>query len=254
MAPPKKPASRSANKPLAGLLFGLCGLLSLLLCGQAMAQAGAVANLSGPLSAKKDDGSVRVLALNSTVHSGDTLYTEKDTYARVKFADGGEITLRPDSQFKIENFAHSAEKPDEGNAFFRLLKGGLRAVSGLIGKGSNQDRYRMSTSTATIGIRGTHFGLLFCQDDCAGIKTASGKTPENGLHVDVAEGAVVVSTQAGSAQVAAGQNALVRSANTLPQPVAPENSVKVQIIQSVMSDKSKPGGVGQNNDPECVVQ
>jgi hypothetical protein len=248
MARPKKPDFRSATKQLAFILLGL------LAYGTATAQAGAVLNLSGPLSAQKEDGSIRALGVNSSIQSGDTLYTEKDTYARLKFTDGGEITLRPNSQFKIESFAHTPEKPEDGNAFFKLIKGGLRAVSGLIGKGLNKDSYRMNTSTATIGIRGTHFGLLFCQDDCAGIKTASGKTPENGLHVDVAEGAVVVSTNAGSAQFSAGQNALVRSANTVPQPVAPENSVKIQIIQSVMTDKNKPDGAGQNSDSECIVQ
>lgn len=234
---------------------------SLLLTGTVLAAdpanppppAGAVANLSGPLSAKGEDGSMRVLGINSAVRSGDTLYTEKDTYARVKFADGGEITLRPNSQMAIEKFEHAVDKPNDGNAFFRLVKGGLRAISGLIGK-NRREGYRMDTPTATIGIRGTHFGLIFCQDDCGNIKTASGGTPENGLHVDIAEGAVFVSTQAGGAQFSAGENALVRTKNDVPLRIAPENAIKVPPMAPNLGDRNRQGNIGQISDQECVVQ
>lgn len=55
---------------------------------------------------------------------------------------------------------------DSSRAFFRLVKGGFRTVSGLIGK-VNQDDYRVSTPVATIGIRGTRYGVRICQGECA---------------------------------------------------------------------------------------
>lgn len=118
--------------------------------------AGTVINLSGPLLAKKPDGTVKVLSLKSSVEQGDTLVSEKDTYARIKFIDNSEITLRPNTQFKIENFTFEEGKPEKDSAVFNLVKGGLRAVTGTLGK-RNHEKFGLNTPTATIGIRGTIF-------------------------------------------------------------------------------------------------
>jgi len=79
---------------------------------------GVVAHLSGPLMDRKADGTVKVLAPKSEVESGDTLVSEKNTYAQIRFIDNSEITLRPGTTFKIENFAYDAEKPDGDSAAF----------------------------------------------------------------------------------------------------------------------------------------
>ncbi len=120
------------------------------------APVGTVTDLSGPLLARKADGVVKVLAQKSTVDQGDTLVSEKDTYARIKFVDNSEITLRPNTQFKIENFSYDEAKPEGDHAIFSLIKGGLRSITGLLGK-RNRERFGLNTPTATIGIRGTTF-------------------------------------------------------------------------------------------------
>lgn len=131
-------------------------LLLLLVGMQAHAAqvAGTVTDLSGPLLAKKSDGTVKVLAQKSQVEQGDLLVTEKDTYARIKFLDNSEVTLKPQTQFRIERFSYEEDKPQNDNLFFSLLRGGLRAVSGTVGK-RNRERTGLSTPAATIGIRGT---------------------------------------------------------------------------------------------------
>lgn len=118
--------------------------------------AGTVTHLSGPLLAKKADGTIKVLSQKSTVEEGDTLISEKNTYARIKFTDHSEITLRPNTQLKIENFSFEEGKQEKDSASFNLVKGGLRAVTGAIGKRS-RERFGLNTPTATIGIRGTIF-------------------------------------------------------------------------------------------------
>ena len=117
---------------------------------------GTVVNLNGPLLAKKSDGKTKVLALKSSVEQGDTLISEKDTYARIRFIDNSEITMRPSTQLKIDNFTFDDDKPEQDNASFNLVKGGLRAVTGTLGK-RNKEKFGMNTPTATIGIRGTIF-------------------------------------------------------------------------------------------------
>jgi hypothetical protein len=136
----------------------LCALTlgALAQAGAWAAPVGTVTDISGPLLVRKADGTVKVLTQKSTVDAGDTLVSEKDTYARVKFVDNSEITLRPNTQFKIENFSYDDAKPEKDNAIFSLIKGGLRSITGLLGK-RNHDRFSLNTPTATIGIRGTTF-------------------------------------------------------------------------------------------------
>jgi hypothetical protein len=135
------------------MLLALCGVVSASWAAQV---AGTIVQLSGPLLAKKADGVVRILSMRSEVESGDTLVTEKNTYAMVKFIDNSEITLKPSTTFKVEDFSYDAGKPDGDNASFNLVKGGLRSVTGLLGK-RNKEKFAMKTPSATIGIRGTTF-------------------------------------------------------------------------------------------------
>lgn len=150
---------------LAGLLagFNACAV-----------EVGSITHLSGPLLAKKADGTVKILAQKSIVEQGDTLVSEKATYARIKFIDNSEITLRPDSQLKVENFSYDEAKPENDHALFNLIKGGLRSVTGLLGK-RNQERFGLTTPTATIGIRGTIFIAEYVPPDQAAI-AAYGRT------------------------------------------------------------------------------
>jgi hypothetical protein len=125
---------------------------------------GKVVNLSGHLLSRNADGTMKILAQKSAVEQGDTLVTENDTYARIKFIDNSEITLRPNTQFKIENFSYDTQKPSGDNAIFELIKGGLRSITGLLGK-RNHDRFSLKTPTATIGIRGTIFIAEYVPDN-----------------------------------------------------------------------------------------
>lgn len=130
--------------------------------------AGTVTHVSGPLFAKKTDGALKILSAKSAVEQGDILVSEKGTYARIKFIDNSEITLRPNSQLKIDSFSFDEEKPEEDNAAFNLIKGGLRAITGLLGK-RNNTRFALKTPTATIGIRGTTFIAQYVPDEEAAV-------------------------------------------------------------------------------------
>ena len=216
------------------------------------ASAGQVTHLSGTLSAKRADGSSKLLAIKSEVAEGDTLSTEAESYARVKFADGGEVVLRPGTQLKIESYSYSEAKPESDNIVMNMFKGGLRAVTGLIGKRS-REKVKFATETATIGIRGTHFGALLCQNDCGGVPTTGGTAPPNGLHVDVTSGAVTMSNSAGTIQVNAGQFAFAASANTAPVPVPPQQGIQVTMPSSIAQNKGSGKGIGKGGADECKM-
>ncbi|WP_414646098.1 FecR family protein [Burkholderia sp. LMU1-1-1.1] len=248
MSLPRKPTATRhvATKSL------LQGLMLLVLCSVVSASwaaqvAGTITQLSGPLLAKKADGAVRVLSLRSEVESGDTLMTEKNTYALVKFVDNSEITLKPGTTFKVENFAFDAGKPDGDQASFSLVKGGLRSVTGLLGK-RNKEKFSMKTPSATIGIRGTTFIADLVEPSAEAVaareaylmaSTASldalaqplqplmlaqgpvlppPSSPQlpAGLYVQVLDGLINVSNTAGAQQFSAGQFGYTRSTLTPP--------------------------------------
>ena len=216
------------------------------------ATAGQITHLSGTLSAKRADGTSKLLSVKSDVLEGDTLSTETETYARIKFGDGGEVVMRPGTQLKIENYSYNAARPESDNVVMSMFKGGLRAVTGLIGK-RNREKVSFQTETATIGIRGTHFGALLCQNDCGGVPTTGGTPPPNGLHVDVTNGAITMSNKAGSVQINAGQFGFVANANTPPVPVPPQQGIQVTMPSSISQNKGGGRGVGKGDDAECKM-
>lgn len=185
--------------------------------------AGTVVHLSGPLMARKADGSVKVLARKSEVEQGDTLVAERGTYAQIRFIDNSEITLRPDTTFKIEAFAYDEARPDADNASFNLVKGGLRSVTGLLGK-RNKEKFSLKTPTATIGIRGTTFVVQYVG---AGNVPGAPNGPAApslppGLHVFVIDGLINVTNPGGAQNFAAGQFGYVPN-NISPPIVVPNN-------------------------------
>ena len=175
-------------------------------------QAATVTHLSGPLALRKADGTTKAISTGSKIDEGDTLITEKRTYARLKFNDGSEVTLKPNSQFKVDKFSFDQGKPKDDSASLNLIKGGLRTITGQIGKRGNQDSYKMKTPTATIGIRGTIYDIQYCQDDSCG-------SLNPGIYLAVMSGSVVITNSEGiqtTLQVIAGQYIYVKDASTPP--------------------------------------
>lgn len=186
---------RIAIKALAGVL--LAGSSAMAWAAQV---AGTIVNLSGPLMVKKADGSVKVLGVKSEVEQGDTLVSEKNTYAQIRFIDNSEITLRPGTTFKIEAFAYESGKPEADSASFSLIQGGLRSLTGLLGK-RNKEKFQLKTPTATIGIRGTTFVAQYVQPAAT---PQPGALPP-GLHVFVIDGGIKLTNSGGSTNFSAGQ-------------------------------------------------
>lgn len=213
--------------------------------------AATVTHLSGTVTARRDDGSpARLLGARSQVAPGETISTANDTYARMKFTDGTEVVLKPETRFKIEQFTFDEKEPQKDNMVFGLIKGGLRSVSGLLGKRS-REKVSYTTATATVGIRGTHFGMQQCSDDCANIPTVSGAALENGLHVDVAAGAVVVSNAGGNLVFQAGQFGFVQNANTAPALVPPNQGFRVTLPPNIAAASGGGRSVGGAGAEAC---
>lgn len=212
--------------------------------------AAVVTHLSGTLSARLADGTLKLLSVRSEVSEGDVLTTEKETYARLKFRDGSEVVMRPSAQLAISKFKYSEADPKSDATSLNLLKGGLRMVTGLLGKRS-PEQVSVKTTAATIGIRGTHFGLLMCNGDCKDVPTVSGTPPQDGLYADVAFGAVMISNEAGVQRVETGQFAHAAGPAAAPRLLPVQQGIQVTMPSSIASGGTQGRSVGAAKDAVC---
>lgn len=181
----KKNTGLSAVK--ASLLALICLLSSLASVSALAAAAGEVMHVSGTLSVMRPNGAILVLGQKSEIFQGDVLSTQKDSYAQINFTDGSSLTMRPFTQIKVDAYSYVADKPEADGVFFRLFKGGMRTVTGLIGKRGNQNAYRIGTATATIGIRGSIGDTIACAPSCDGV-VKGGETLQPGTHHETHSG------------------------------------------------------------------
>ncbi len=107
----------------------------------------------------------RTLGVGLPLVQGDRLTTGSASSAIVRLNDGTRLTLRPDSELVLEQYRYR-EAAADNNMVLQLLRGGLRALTGLVSK-NNSRAAAVRTPTATIGIRGTDFDARICSTDCA---------------------------------------------------------------------------------------
>lgn len=214
--------------------------------------AGEVTHLSGAVVARKPDGQSRILSIKSEVAEGDIVATADNSYARVKFADGTEAVLRPATQVKIDAYKFDEQKPQQDNVALSLLKGGMRAVTGLLAR-RNPANFRIATPSATIGIRGTHFGLQYCNKDCTGLNSPKGGSLPDGLYVDVADGVITVTSKVGSVVVSLGEFAYVLNADSQPVLVPGNEGVRTILPPQATNPALQGGTVGTLGGLECSI-
>jgi FecR protein len=140
------------------------------------------------------------LLKGSTVESGDAITTGTQGLAQIRFTDGGLVAIQPNSKFNIRNYADASDARRD-SFLVDLLEGGMRAITGLIGK-RNRDNYKVFTSTATIGIRGSAFYLAY--------------NPDGSLSVANEQDEIEVCTNAGCVGLTVGEAARVTSNTTRP--------------------------------------
>jgi len=232
--------------------FYLNSLMAVLLgatAGIALAAgAGQIQHLSGTLSVQRPDGSVRILSQKSEINQGEVLTTQKDSYAQINMTDGSSMTLRPNTQVKIESFQFAQDKPQDDSAFFRLVKGGLRTVTGLVGKRGNQDAYRIGTATATVGIRGSSGETLDCTQGCDGVVSGGDKI-EKGVYHTTYTGSYIMQNESGSQLIGEGQFGFVRDRLSAPQILPGDPGLNLRDLPFVLG-----ANTSFKQGQDCVVK
>ncbi|MBI2314045.1 MAG: FecR domain-containing protein [Betaproteobacteria bacterium] len=105
------------------------------------------------------------LQYGSSIEDKDVLRTGAASSLQVRFTDESVVSLRENSQLAIEEYKFAGREDGLEKAFLRLVKGGFRTVTGIIGR-TNRSNYAVRAETATIGIRGTDYAVRDCRGDC----------------------------------------------------------------------------------------
>src|SRR5690554_3112471 len=215
------------------------GLLSLMLPAQAATEAALVLFSHGNVVLTNNSGSYP-LEKGASVASGDTVITGEDGRIQMRFSDGGLVSLMPNSRFAVEEYSQPTAS-SEGSASVNLLKGGMRALSGSIGK-NQPDNYKLKTNVATLGIRGTQFVVVMDADV---------------MRVHVGEGRVALFNEFGDLLVDSGQHAEVMPgqapALSLTAPMF-VSSAKVDIRESEDKRKESSQSPELSDSPKEIVR
>lgn len=193
-----------------------CLLLSCLAAAPALAQeAGRVEFVTGEALVRARDGTPRAAVRGAPVGQGETVET-REGRVQLRMADAAYISLQPRTELRLDEYAPARPGAEE-RGLLSLLRGGLRTVTGSIGR-INRQAYRVTTPTSTIGIRGTQFAVL----------------EGDGTRVNVADGIIQLCTTGGCLDIYAGQSGFAPGPTARPTLVfAPARLPPVAAVQAV---------------------
>ncbi len=175
---------------------GLCAVVFWCL-GTAVALAEVAARadfVHGLVTATEAGQAGRSLVKGGEIFDHDRVDTAQGARAQLRFSDGGLVSLLPETTFSVEEYRLGDAGGEDGSLVFGLLRGGLRTVTGAIGKGK-PDNYQLKTPVGTLGIRGTEFIAII--------------DPPGTLRVHVGRGKVVLTNRYGTLEVPEGYNAIM---------------------------------------------
>ncbi len=262
-----------ANKLAIALAISVGGGLWLSVPLSAIA-AGNVDTANGDASVQSPGGIPRALAKGDRVVEGDTITTGTNGSVLITTDDSGVLAVRPRSRLIID--AYKVNGSDQDSVVLNLLRGSLRSITGWISKTAPKN-YRVTTNTATIGIRGTDHEVAISE----GADSQDGKSVDDvGTWNQVTEGATTLSTgnssgnlleqKAGTASAvgrvkAAGQpvvEAIAPATLFAPQPTDARNAELKKDAQSNQQQRletrklqaAASGGTSAQNNPKVSSQ
>lgn len=221
-----------------------------LLCLPLAAQAGVAGRfqfVNGDVRVVSADGRERLAVKGAEVLEQESVLTGAAASAQIKMIDGALLALRAETQMKMEAYVFNEAGADGEKAWFSLLKGGLRSLTGLIGK-RHKENYAIRTPQAVIGIRGTdHEPVVILPDTVAAQKNPPGTYDKVNL------GRTSLSTQAGVTLIERNQIGFASAPNLAPVLLQkmPDFYQNSQPPKAAAKDAgSKDSGAKENSDKE----
>ena len=172
--------------------------------------AGHVLFVNGEVKQLSSAGKSHLIKKGEAINEGDTLTSASAASAQIKMEDGGLIAMRSDTQLKFDQFNFNGQQDGTEKSLLSLVKGGFRAVTGLIGK-VNKNNYQIHTPSAVIGIRGTDHEIFVVVPGSA----LATKSPV-GTYNKVNSGETTMNNDKGLMNVLPNQMCFAGSADQMP--------------------------------------
>jgi hypothetical protein len=244
------------------------------------ATLGSVAELSGGLLVRKVDGTVRVLAEQSVVETGDILESRAGTYATLMLSPNVRMTLGPDTTVAMD--PASDADPAHTLVSIKFARGTLRVAA------SQTDEFALVTPAARIQVKDASLiARLSVAADPAKVGALEpawrprstdstgfapvvyrriavtvpaplglGSLPSPGLYVQVLDGLISVANNSGSQNFTAGQFGYTPSITQPPVmiPANPGMQFTPPPSFSVASGSASGTATGKSAAVDCIVR
>jgi len=196
---------------------------------------------SGNVSVSSPKHAPQPVSAGNGVENGMNVTTGNKSSAVLQFQDGQIIALQSNSEFRVNEYKFDRDSPEKSSIFFSLAKGGLRAVTGLIGD-RRPKNWKLEMPAATAGIRGTDFLAVIYR----------------GVYARVTSGEISLSNSAGTEVFSLGQTVYVGSAAALgisiPYSLAPEGIFdELHAIDLSVVEGGAALGAGGNAEPRTIL-
>ncbi len=120
------------------------------------AAQGLIEDATGAVTAQIGNGPTCPVSKGQTIANDTIITTGATSSVTLRFADGQGFSLPENSAFHVVHYFFDEKDIAKSSAVFRLLKGGLRAVTGLIGQ-KHKEAFKLDAGDIPIEIRGTAF-------------------------------------------------------------------------------------------------
>ena len=171
----------------------LLALAALLVADWAVAAGAVVTSVTGTASVQTGTAAPRTLRQGDDVSQGDTVTTGARSTAVLRFEDGQVAALSPNSRLTVTTYHYNAQARS-GNVLLSLISGGMRAITGLIGR-NDPERVSYRAARATIGVRGTDTTVAI---------------GDGAIVITVSDGTVEVTFEGRTFSITAGQGTVLR--------------------------------------------
>ena len=171
------------------MLFAALAAAAGPVCAQGT-EAGRFLSVVGDVRVGREGAPQRVAQRAAEFYEGESIVTAVGALAQLRMTDGALMSVRGDTEIKLERFSYAGEQDRNASFLMSVLKGGLRSITGVIGR-QNRERYRIKTATVTIGVRGTDFEIVHVP-----LQAASPEVPA-GTYDHVFEGVTSMENRAG---------------------------------------------------------
>lgn len=200
------------------------------------APIGRVQFVAGVVNLESAGRAVRPLQKGDTFDEGDAVITGRRGQAQLLMFDEAIIAVRPDSRLLFETYRYSGKPDGTEQGVMALVRGGFRTITGLIGR-AKPSAYRVTTPTATIGIRGTDHEPFYIPPP------APGETPIGppGTYNKVNSGQTFIENASGRIEIGPNQAGFAPPTPNIAPVRLPQIPAFMRGTPSVGSDGAKRG-------------